>query len=148
MTFDELKLAMAIHRASLGGGDWTSDRQRREAACIVYCEWLREFGNTAFPFSMDDIERVRLAMRKNMDTRTKVAVAMQHGVRCFFEGRGKGPCSDDAECGHIVQRSAFGDLSVQNCQIECRAHNGQRGAMSIEEYMKSELTTYVVEGQP
>lgn len=143
MTFDELKLAMAVGRADLGGGDWISERQRREAACLVYCEWLHQFGRTEFPFRMDDIERLRLALRKNTDTRIKVQVAIQHGATCYFEGRGKGPCSGDAECGHILQKSKSGDLSVENCQIECRAHNNQRRAMSIEEYMASDLTTEV-----
>ncbi len=141
MTFDELKLAMAIGRADLGGGDWISERQRREAACLVYCEWLHQFGRTEFPFRMDDIERLRLALRKNTETRVKVLVAMQHGATCYFDGRGKGPCSEVAECGHIVPRSEGGGMSVENCQIECRAHNGQRGVLSIEEYMRSELAT-------
>lgn len=65
MTFDELKLAIAVHRADLGGADWTSHRQRYEAACVIYSEWVMYFRNTFFPFKLDVIERVRMQVRKN-----------------------------------------------------------------------------------
>jgi hypothetical protein len=32
-------------------------------------------------------------------------------------------------------------MTVENCQIECRAHNNQRREMLIEEYLQSNLTT-------
>lgn len=141
MTFDELKLAIAVHRADLGGADWTSHRQRYEAACVIYSEWVMYFRNTFFPFKLDVIERVRMQVRKNRDTRTKIEVAMAHGHDCYFSGRGKGRCSEDAECGHIIPRCRGGELGIENCQIECRAHNNQRREMSIEEYLASDLTT-------
>jgi len=145
MTFDELKLAIAIQKAQLGGRDLVTDRERKEAACLIYAEWVMHFEDTVFPFTQDDIDRMRLSVRKNNNTKIKVDVAIAHGVRCFFHGRGKGPCCSEAECGHLSPRSSGGDLTVENCQIECRAHNNQRREMQIEEYLRSSLTTEVVQ---
>lgn len=141
MTFNELKLAIAIHKAQLGGRDLVTDRERKEAACLIYAEWVMHFDETVFPFNPDDIDRMRLSVRKNNNTKIKVDVAIAHGVRCFFSNRGKGPCCSEAECGHLVPRSRGGGMTVENCQIECRAHNNQRREMLIEEYLQSELTT-------
>lgn len=141
MTFNELKLAIAIQRANLGGRDLVSDRERLEVACRIYAEWVNYFGEVAFPFNSEDIEKLRLAIRKSDPTKIKVDVAVAHGLTCYFANRGKGPCSDEVECGHIVARSVGGELSVANCQIECRAHNNQRRDMTIEEYLLSPLST-------
>jgi hypothetical protein len=40
-----------------------------------------------------------------------------------------------------VQRCKGGLLTVENGQIECRAHNNQRREMSIEDYLLSSITT-------
>jgi hypothetical protein len=141
VTFDELKLAIAIQKAQLGGRDLVTERERKEAACLIYAEWVMHFEDTVFPFTPDDIDRMRLSVRKNNNTKIKVDVAIAHGVRCFFYSRGKGPCCSEAECGHLTPRSKGGDLTVQNCQIECRSHNNQRREMLIEEYLQSDLTT-------
>lgn len=144
MTFEELQLCMAIHRAGRGSDTPTKQAQRLALASRVLIEWLSMTGDTKFPFSIDDIVHFATAMRKNKDTRTKVNVALSHGTRCFWESRNKGPCCTNAECGHLVPNSKGGPLSVQNCVIECRAHNNQRRAMTIEEYIRSDLTTEVL----
>jgi hypothetical protein len=38
-------------------------------------------------------------------------------------------------------------LTVENCHIECRAHNNQRREMSIEDYIKSGMTTEATDGR-
>lgn len=143
MTFDELKLAIAIYKAQLGGRDLVTERERKEAACFIYTEWVMHFDDTVFPFTPDDIERIRLSVRKSTATKMKVDVAIAHGVFCFFSNRGKGPCCSEAECGHLIPRSKGGSLNIENCQIECRSHNNQRREMLIEEYLQSELTTSI-----
>jgi hypothetical protein len=141
MTFEELQLCMAIDKAGRGSDTPTRQAQRIELALRVVSQWIVMTGESRFPFDVDDIVHCATRMRKNRDTRTKVAVAHAHGIRCFWEGRGKGPCCQNAECGHLWQNSEGGPLSVENCVIECRAHNNQRRAMTIEEYIKSTLTT-------
>lgn len=94
-----------------------------------------------FPFTIDDIERWSITLRKNTDAKVKVDIALAHGTECYFKRRGKGPCSEEVEAGHIVQRCKGGPLTVENGQIECRAHNNQRREMAIEDYLKSDLTT-------
>jgi hypothetical protein len=142
MTFKELYLCAAIHRAELGGSDRPTHMQRKTAAEAVMAAYLDLFDDSYFPFTIDDIAQWSQRYRKGgADIRTKVEIALLHGFRCPFEGRGKGPCCDEAEAGHIVQRSRGGPMTVQNCWIECRAHNNQRRDMSIEEYLASPMTT-------
>ena len=141
MTFDELRLCMAIHRADIGKGDLPTHDQRKEAATAIFCAWLDVHRDTRFPFSMDDVTRMALLYRKRPEIQVKLEVALLHGDRCFFSGRGKGPCSEDAELGHLVARCKGGLLDVKNCQIECRAHNNQRRERTIEEYLTSSDTT-------
>jgi hypothetical protein len=141
MLFTELKLCMAIHRAQLGGSDITSHAKRLDMVRDVVSVYIGIFEDCNFPYSIDDVDRWRLNLRKNTGTRIKVEVALEHGSRCYFDGRGKGPCCSEVECGHIVQNCMGGELSVANCQIECRSHNNQRLSMSIEDYLKSPLTT-------
>jgi hypothetical protein len=138
MTFDELNLYIAIRQSRLGGSDFNTELERIEMAAAVMREWVHEFKNSVFPFSIDDILRHRMAYRKNTSTRIKVEVAIRHGSKCFWSGRGKGPCSDSVDCGHIVARLLRGELSVENCMIECSAHNRQRGTLTIEEYIRSD----------
>jgi hypothetical protein len=144
MTRDELHLCCAIRRANLGGGDRPTSDQRQRAAISVFIEWVGLTGDSHFPFSIDDVEQWSIRLRKSTDAKTKVDIALTHGTSCYFENRGKGPCSIDVEAGHILQRCNGGPLSVENGQIECRAHNNQRREMSIEDYMKSDLTTDVL----
>lgn len=141
MTENELHLCCAIKLADLGGADRPTSDQRKRAAIAVLIEWVALTNDTVFPFSIDDIERWSQSLRKNTSTKIKVDIALAHGTKCYFKGRGKGPCSDEVEAGHVVQRCKGGPLSVENGQIECRAHNNQRREMSIEEYMSSDLTT-------
>ena len=141
MTGNELHLCCAIRLANLGGRDRPTKGQRMKAALAVMTEWLKLKEDSCFPFTIDDIERWSINARKSPDVKIKADVALTHGAKCFFKHRGKGPCSDEVELGHIWQQSDGGPLSVENGQIECRSHNGQRGAMSIEDYMKSTLAT-------
>lgn len=147
MTFKELYLCAAIHRAELGGSDRPTHMQRKEAAQAVMLSYLDLFDDSFFPFTIDDIAKWSQRYRKGgKDVETKVEIALAHGFRCPFFNRGKGPCSDEAEAGHIRQRSRGGPLTVENCWIECRAHNNQRRDMSIEEYLDSDLTTEAADG--
>lgn len=147
MTENELHLCCAIRRADLGGGDRPTSEQRRRAATVVLAEWLSLTGDTLFPFTIDDIERWSIALRKSPDAKIKVDIALTHGTECYFKHRGKGPCSEEVEAGHIVQRCKGGPLNVENGQIECRAHNNQRREMSIEDYLKSNITTEAMDGR-
>lgn len=141
MTFDQLMLCMAIEAAGRCPDTPRSNRQRLELAKRVFPEWLLISGDSVFPFSVDDIVYWDTAIRKNKDTQTKVKVAKAHGVKCFWSGRSKGPCCETAECGHLWQNSLGGPMSVENCVIECRTHNNQRRDMTIEEYIKSSLSS-------
>ena len=141
MTFDELTLCIAIENAGRSSDTPRTQRQRVELAGRVFPEYLSLTGDSVFPFTIDDIVRWDTNIRKNKDTRTKVEVAETHGRSCFWVNRGKGPCCETAECGHILQNCKGGPMSVENCMIECRAHNNQRREMSVEAYMKSSLST-------
>lgn len=147
MTENELHLCCAIRLADLGGGDRPTSYQRRRAALAVFAEWINLTGDSLFPFTIDDIERWSITLRKSGDAKIKVDIAMAHGTECYFRGRGKGPCSPEVEAGHVVQRCKGGPLTVENGQIECRAHNNQRREMSIEDYMKSTMTTEATDGR-
>lgn len=147
MTENELHLCCAIKLADLGGGDRPTSDQRRRAALAVVSEWINLTGDSLFPFTIDDIERWSMALRKSGDAKIKVDIALTHGTECYFRGRGKGPCSQEVEAGHVVQRCKGGPLTVENGQIECRAHNNQRRDMSIEDYMKSTMTTEATDGR-
>lgn len=146
MTENELHLCCAILLADLGGGDRPTSDQRRRAALAVMCEWLSLTGDCLFPFTIDDIERWSITLRKSRDAQVKVDVALAYGARCFWYGRGRGPCSSEVEVGHLWQRCNGGPLTKENCHIECRAHNNQRREMSIEEYIKSGMTTEATDG--
>jgi hypothetical protein len=141
MNTNELKLCIDIYKAELGGGDRPTVDQRLNAARAVMLAHLNTFDESFFPYTIDDIERWALTLRKNKDTQAKVKIAIAHGYRCFWEERGKGPCSEEIEAGHIVPRCRGGELTIENCWIECRAHNNQRRDRSIEDYMASEDMT-------
>lgn len=144
MTFDELSLCIAIQNAGRCPDTPRSQQQRLDLANRVFPEWVAITGDSVFPFNIDSIVHMDSVIRKNKDTRTKVEVAIRHGTSCFWSNRGKGPCCETAECGHILQNCNGGLMSVENCMIECRSHNNQRGAMSVEEYIRSDLLTQTV----
>jgi hypothetical protein len=136
MTFDELELLVTIGKLKPGGRDYLTDQERLELVQLVqqqYCLWNRD---AHFPYSLDAVVIAYMKYRKNKDTRTKAEIAAAHGTKCFWKHRGKGPCSAEAEAGHLVPKSCGGELSVANCVIECRAHNQERGIMSIEQYLE------------
>jgi hypothetical protein len=144
MTFNELLLCMAIDKAGRCPDTPRTSQQRRELAMRVFPEWVFMTQDSMFPFTIDQIVFWDTNIRKNKDTRTKIKVAHCHGVTCFWQHRGKGPCSNEVECGHLLQNWAGGPMAVENCVIECRSHNNQRRERSIEEYIKSGLTTNVL----
>lgn len=141
MTFNELALCIAIKRAGRSPDTPRTQEQRLDLAKRVMLEWLLMTKESLFPFTIDEIVEADTRIRKNKDTRTKVSVAEAHGAHCFWEGRNKGPCCQEAECGHLWQNSQGGPMSVENCVIECRSHNNQRRDMSVEEYIRSDWTT-------
>lgn len=143
MTFDELALCIAIKRAGRSPDTPKTHEQRIELAKRVMFEWLVMTSESVFPFTIDDIVEADTRLRKSPDTRIKAEVGELHGIRCFWTNRNKGPCCETAECGHLWQNSKGGPLSVENCVIECRSHNQQRSVMSVEEYIRSDLTTEI-----
>lgn len=147
MTESELHLCCAIRRADLGGADRPTTDQRKRAALAVMAEWVNLTNDSVFPFGIDEIERWSIHLRKSQDAKVKVDIALTHGTECYFKHRGKGPCSDEVEAGHVVPRCNGGPLDVANGQIECRAHNNQRREMSIEDYLRSGLTTEPTHGR-
>lgn len=135
MTFDELRLLVAIQRANVVFRDGAADRERLQVCKEVAATFADLTGDVEFPFDRSDVWLQGVSWRKSQDKRTKAEVAFQHGFMCFWVGRGKGPCSDEAEVGHLVPRCHGGELTVANCIIECRNHNNQRRELTIEEYL-------------
>lgn len=141
MKFDELRLLVAIHNLR-PTGDPVSDANRFARARQVRDEYTRMFGDVLFPWTTSEVIEMCVAWRKNKASRTKAEIAASHGYTCFWVNRGKGPCSDEVEGGHVIARAAgSGELSVQNGMIECRAHNNQRRERTIEEYLTCDDTT-------
>lgn len=136
MRFDELKLLMAINSAR-PKGDPISDDARIITAIDVRDEFTELFGDVLFPWTTSMVMEVFVNWRKQPSTRLKAAIAAAHGCECFWRDRGKGPCSDEVEAGHVIPRCAGAELSVANGMIECRAHNNQRRERSIEDYLTS-----------
>jgi hypothetical protein len=134
MKFNELQLCMAIGKSSPDTP--RTSLQRTALAKRVVLHWINLFEESYFPFSIDDIVEWDTRMRKNKDTRTKIAVAKMHGHKCFWIGRGVGECCEEVECGHLIPRCKGGLLGVENCIIECRFHNNGRREMLIEEFLK------------
>lgn len=142
MRFDELKLLVAINSLQ-PEGDPISDSARMSRAREVRDEYTRLFAEVFFPWTTSDVIEMCVTWRKNKSARIEAEIAAAHGYECFWKHRGKGPCCDELEGGHVVPRSAGADLTVANGMIECRAHNNQRRERSIEEYLTSvELTLY------
>ena len=143
MKFNELRLEVAVNRADVSG-DPVSTKQRKKLAYAVFHAWLELFQDTYFPFTLDDVVRAAVRVRKRGKERVaawQIAVAHNQWC-CFWASRDKGPCSDEVEAGHVVARANGGGLlSVENGMIECRAHNNQRRDMSIEDYLASTKKT-------
>lgn len=144
MKFEELHLEVAVNRAGVGG-DPITDAQRQQLVRKVFTAWLNLFGDSYFPFSVDDVAKAAVRVRKRGKDRVQAwQIAVAHNQwECFWKCRGKGPCSDEVEAGHVIARSGGGgDLTIENGMIECRAHNNQRRAKSIEAYLAStDVTT-------
>jgi hypothetical protein len=142
MNVDELRLSMAIKKACLGAGDRPTSDQRKDAAKRVMIEFLDIFDESYFPYTVDEIETAALRLRKSKEMQIKVDIAFAHGWKCFWNGRGVGPCSDEIEAGHIIPKCEGGQLSVENCWIECRAHNNERRERHIERYMRNKFEQF------
>jgi len=142
MTFDELKLLVAVNESSPGGVERYRQSEMLAFSKQVAAMYADLFMDVRFPFRVDDVIGMSNKWRKNTGTRVKAEIAMQHGAfSCFWKCRNKGPCCNEVEAGHLIPKCKGGPLSVENCIVECRSHNNQRSAMTIEEYLKSEKTT-------
>ena len=135
MTFLELQLMTAVHRAELGGGDPIDSQSRMEVARRVFRTFSEIYQESYFPFDVDAVVQSHYSYRKQKEARVKAEIALSHGAWCFWLHRDKGPCSDSVDAGHLVAKSHGGELSVANCVIECSSHNRQRGNMTVEEYL-------------
>lgn len=141
MKFSKLKLLVAIDRLK-PRGDPVTDKARMRLAMAVRNAYTDMWQDVNFPWSVSEVVELCVAYRKQPSLRTKAQIAAIHGTDCFWKHREKGPCSDDVEGGHVVPRAnGAGELTVANGMIECRAHNNQRRARSIEEYLDSQDTT-------
>lgn len=132
---------MAIRQVDGLGKDRQTHQDRMEFAKQVHSAWATMTGEVYFPFLLDEVQVLSVRLRKSMDTRIKVDIALHNGSDCFWLHRDKGPCSDQAEAGHLIPRCQGGELTVANGIIECRAHNNQRREMLVEQYLMSELRT-------
>ena len=140
MRFDELKLLVDINSLN-ASGDPQSDSKRLDRAREVSDEYTRLFRDVYFPWTTSAVIEMCVNWRKQKATRMKAEIAAAHGFECFWAERGKGPCCDEAEAGHIVPNCTGAELTVANGMIECRAHNNQRRERSIEQYLASCDTT-------
>ena len=122
MKFSELQLEVAIYKADIHFDPLTQDQQK-ELAKRVFATWVEEFDSSVFAFEIDDIAAAKARMRKASGKVRPFEIAIHHDQwRCFWHNRGKGPCNDDVEAGHIVARAnGAGDLTIENAMIECRA---------------------------
>ena len=75
------------------------------------------------PRPRDGISRQLIAPKRG---ERKTEIARVHGLRCFWPQRGVGPCSDDAEAGHIVARCHGGELSIEQYLADKRETGGSR----------------------
>lgn len=142
MTFQELYLAIALRRHGNMGMELMSKPigVRHRYASGVYSEWVSLTDTTEFPWTWEDICRIRETVRKSTSNGLKAEVAERFGVKCFWEGRGKGNCSVDAQLGHILPRSKGGKDEIGNLIIECGRHNAEHGSLSFDEYVAMETT--------
>ena len=146
MRFDELQLEVAIHKTE-ARMDPLGDEQRMELAKRVFATWVDIYGTSVFPFEIGEIAIAKRRMQKASGKVRAFEIAIEHNQwECFWKNRGKGPCSDEVEAGHIIARAnGGGELTIENAIIECSAHNNQRKTMTIEEYLASnEFVTYRV----
>lgn len=145
MTRDELPVYVAIWRVeqaieqrrlagedlpSFGSDEWLIDPERRaQLLAMIQAELLPD----------ESLLKAYTRYRKSGDKRLRlmVEVAIAHGCRCFFAGRGKGECSDELDLDRIVPGARGGQYRVENCHIVCSRHNRERGDRSIEEYLTS-----------
>ena len=141
MTFDELWLLVAIQKANVSFRDGANDLERQEVCKQVASMFSDITEDVLFPFTVNDVWTHGVSWRKSPDKGIKAEVAFAHGFACFWNGRDKGPCCNEAEVGHLVPRCRDGKLSVANCVIECRSHNNQRRELTVEEYLLSDKTT-------
>lgn len=144
MTFDELHLACAIEgvRSRWGGRELHTKARRLQLAKLVFEEWVLLYGDTCFPFTVDKIAEMYTNRRKKGYCEPSVAeIAKAHGqFKCFWEKRGKGACSDDAEAGHIMPRANGHALTIENGIVECGRHNRERKTQSIEQYLRGDCS--------
>lgn len=140
MKFAELRLLVAINELG-NSGDPIRDSDRLEYAKQIRDVYSRLHQTVEFPWDVSDVIELATKWRKGTPTKLKADIAIAHGFECFWRERGKGPCSDEAEAGHILPASSGAQLSVANGLIECRAHNNQRRDRTIEEYLSSEDKT-------
>ncbi len=136
MKFDELQLLITC--SCVEGSVPDDSLGRRNYARRVRAMWPIDL---PFSWTATEVCDIAVKLRKSSTTKLKAEIARAHGTGCFWLGRGKGPCSDEVEAGHVVAAAAGADLTVENGMIECRTHNNQRREMTIEEYLSSDKTT-------
>jgi hypothetical protein len=103
MTFEELRLCMAIHRANLGGRDRTRTGDRHKAVGQVFWQWLHLFGDSRFPWSSDDVLHWSMQYRKSRSSKMKVQVALAHATSATaVKGRAAIALSGGTSCHGVV----------------------------------------------
>lgn len=151
MTFKELRLCMAIEKANLGSADQPQRHNVLAASVAFYAEYVHLFNDTEFPFNYDDVAKWIISFRKSTKTKKLAQTAIYHGANCFWQNRGKGPCSDQATLGRLINNVdglPEDKIKVSECMVECSDHSRQRGKMTVERYLAchKNLTDSINEG--
>jgi len=78
--------------------------------------------------------------KRGKENDNTIVVGKTHGVRCFWAGRGRGPCDGEMSVDRLVPGSRGGLYRLENCVIACRRHNSVRGDRTIEEFLGGDAT--------
>lgn len=142
MTFADLALYDAVYSVYSETDSPRSDLWLREPMCEVIYRAVNARMPRDTLATMDRILSAWAAFGKSVavseglkKSELIVMVGRAHGRRCFYCGRGRGPCSDEVALDRIIPGSRGGQYTLENCVIACAFHNSQRGDSAIEEYL-------------
>lgn len=150
MTFDELPLYEAIHDAyrlvdAPRSDLWLMQDARTEYLYRtvqanlprnVFCtleQILEAWALYGKSVTVNELQQKKLEL--------VVLVARAHGRRCFYAGRGLGDCTNELQLDRLLPGSRSGLYVVENCILACSFHNGQRGDLTIEDYLAKRSST-------
>ena len=140
MRFSELPLYCAIHRVresirkmseegsseSLSSSYWERGEGAIELTRMI-SEELVVGPNESYIEAFVRYRKQGNVSQEKLKKLDIIAALYCHSQRCFYEGRGLGPCSEEVDLDRIIPGSKGGEYTVPNCIISCSAHNRQRG---------------------